>query len=467
MDEQIETIVIVGHGAAGLTAALSAAERARTIGGRIRILLVERTSPAAAGGGTRFSPSNMRLGDPEKMRTEFAPMLEEESRYEGEYFHALAEHCASTIDWLERYGVVFEQIPYYLAATPRFRPVGGGAALIERLTEQARQTGVEFVYDFTVHNIVREAGGRITALQGANSTGTTVDLPCDAIVLACGGFQGNSAELRHHFGPGGEDLKPISPGSACNGGAGISMALAMGARSAGDWKGMHCEPIDPRSTKPAPVVLLYPFGIVVDQSGRRFFDEGAGLVHETWEEFARAIHFNTPGRIAYAILDSRVDDIPDYGRAIRSDVEPIRANTIRELAERLAVPMEALYLTIRDFNASIPQIDSSFDSSCPDALATVSSLHPPKSNWARAINKPPYIAFPLVCGIAYTFGGLATDTSARVLGAKGPIRGLYAAGEITGHFYGRAPNAVSVLRALVFGRIAGRTCVEELQDIAS
>ena len=30
----------------------------------------------------------------------------------------------------------------------------------------------------------------------------------------------------------------------------------------------------------------------------------------------------------------------------------------------------------------------------------------------------------------------------------GPIPGLYAAGETTGHFYGSAPNAVSVLRAL-------------------
>jgi tricarballylate dehydrogenase len=38
--------------------------------------------------------------------------------------------------------------------------------------------------------------------------------------------------------------------------------------------------------------------------------------------------------------------------------------------------------------------------------------------------------------------------------------GLYAAGEITGHFYGTAPNAVSVLRALVFGRIAGREAVD-------
>jgi succinate dehydrogenase/fumarate reductase flavoprotein subunit len=44
----------------------------------------------------------------------------------------------------------------------------------------------------------------------------------------------------------------------------------------------------------------------------------------------------------------------------------------------------------------------------------------------------------------------------------GPIPGLYAAGETTGHFYGSAPNAVSVLRALVFGEIADRQAVDFL-----
>ncbi len=39
------------------------------------------------------------------------------------------------------------------------------------------------------------------------------------------------------------------------------------------------------------------------------------------------------------------------------------------------------------------------------------------------------------------------------------MRGLFAAGEITGHFYGLAPNAVAMIRALVFGRIAGQQAV--------
>ena len=52
----------------------------------------------------------------------------------------------------------------------------------------------------------------------------------------------------------------------------------------------------------------------------------------------------------------------------------------------------------------------------------------------------------------------------RVLSANGaPIPGLYAAGEITGHFYGTAPNAVSVLREFVFGNIAGMEAVAYLR----
>ncbi len=75
---------------------------------------------------------------------------------------------------------------------------------------------------------------------------------------------------------------------------------------------------------------------------------------------------------------------------------------------------------------------------------------------------PPFLAYPLVGAVAYTFGGLATDERARVLRDGAPIPGLFAAGEITGHFYATAPNAVSVLRAFVFGRIAGREAVETL-----
>ena len=178
-------------------------------------------------------------------------------------------------------------------------------------------------------------------------------------------------------------------------------------------------------------------------------------MHETWEAFARDIHFGRPQRIAYAILDSRLFDIDGYARAIRSDMPPYQAETVEGLAAQIGVPAGSLRETIDAFNAAATGDPARFDASRCDGLAA-GTLNPPKSNWARALTKPPFLAYPLVGAIAYTFGGLATNERAEVLSEQGPISGLYAAGETTGHFYGAAPNAVAVLRALVFGKIAGR-----------
>jgi tricarballylate dehydrogenase len=221
---------------------------------------------------------------------------------------------------------------------------------------------------------------------------------------------------------------------------------------------MHAEPVDPRSRQSAPIVLVYPYGIVVDRHGERFFDEGSGLVHETWEAFARDIHFSRPGGIAYAILDSRLFEIPGFERAIRSEVPPYQAGTLDALAAMIDVPAESLTETVKSFNQSATGDSARFDATRCDGLAT-EGLMPPKSNWARPITKAPFVAYPLVGAIAYTFGGVATNEKAEVLNSDGAIPGLYAAGEVTGQFYGSAPNAVAMLRATVFGKIAGGEAV--------
>jgi tricarballylate dehydrogenase len=305
--------------------------------------------------------------------------------------------------------------------------------------------------------------GGVSGVELRSNGGNLAMLDADAVILASGGFQGDVTMMRKHFGTAAERLKLISPGTRFDTGDGIRMAVDHGASISGDWNGMHIEPIDPRSAHSAPVVLVYPYGIVVDQDGRRFFDEGAGLVHETWEAFARDIHFARPNSIAYAILDSRLFDITEFERAIRSDVPPHRAGTIEQLAMLIGVPARNLKATVDAYNAAATGDHGTFDATRCDGLAADSALQPPKSNWARAIAKPPYLAYPLVGGIAYTFGGLATNTRAEVLGEQGPMPGLYAAGETTGHFYGTAPNAVAVLRALVFGRIAGEQAIDFLE----
>ena len=153
--------------------------------------------------------------------------------------------------------------------------------------------------------------------------------------------------------------------------------------------------------------------------------------------------------------------IPDWQRATRSEVPPFEAATLAELASMIGADADNLSRTVADYNAACTGNPQKFDATVCDGLAA-SSLVPPKSNWSRALLEPPFLAWPIVGAIAYTFGGLATDSRARVLRDGAPIPGLYAAGEITGHFYGTAPNAVSVLRAFVFGRIAGHEAAHML-----
>ena len=462
MSSETKNLIVIGQGAAGLAAALTAAEQAR---GNIAITLIDKATEAEAGRNTRWSPSNMRMASPERVEPSFVHDMLAATQFKGDesYFARLAADAPATAQWLASHGIKFIQPPYYLSkGPPRIQPVGGGANLIKALTQAAKQAGVVFRFDCAARVIAMKDGrfnGLVVEQGGARET-----LPADAIVLACGGFQGNAEMMRAHFGEGAETMRLISPGTRFNTGDGIAMALQLGADRSGDWNGMHCEPVDARAKNSAPVVLVYPYGIVVDRNGRRIFDEGGGLMHETWEWLARNIHFKTPGSIAYAILDSRLLDITDYQRAIRSEVAPARAGTLAELAKLIGVDAEGLAATVAAFNAACVGDPKTFDATRCDGLAAARNLQPPKSNWARAIEAPPFLAYPLVGAVAYTFGGLATDDHARVLRNGAPIHGLFAAGEITGHFYATAPNAVSILRAFVFGRIAGAEAAAALAN---
>jgi len=461
--QNLKNLIVVGHGAAGLSAALAAAETAHARGAPVKITLIDKAAESEAGGNTRWSPSYMRMASPTHMEPTFVNDMKEATRGQCDeaYFTRLAAEAPATVKWIAQHNIEFIQPTYYLAkGPPRIQPSGGGPVLIKQLAHAARQAGVTFRYGCTAGELVTDTN-RICGITVEQDNVSEL-LPADGVVLACGGFQGNHEMMRSHFGPRSSNIQLISPGSHFNSGDGIRMATQLGADLSGDWNGMHAEPVDARSKNSAPVVLVYPYGIVVDKRGHRFFDEGGGLVHETWEWFARDIHFNMPGSIAYAILDARLFEIADYQRAIRSEVPPVRADTLAELAKLIGVDASALAKTVATYNAACTGDAHIFDATRRDGLAAARTLQPPKSNWARAISVPPFLAYPLVGAIAYTFGGVATDSRARVMRKGVPIPGLFAAGEMTGHFYATAPNAVSVLRALVFGRIAGHEAIDHL-----
>jgi tricarballylate dehydrogenase len=448
-------VLVIGQGAAGLAAALSAAE----CNPKARIALMDRMPQAQAGGNTRWSPSNMRMKSLDEVSPNFEADMMSASKGRGDaaYFHALATLAPDTLAWAQTQGVRFQAMDYFLKAWPtRLQPVGKGAGILDAFVKSAKTKGVEFIYDCAAKRLLLNSENAVSGIETAD--GRTYS--AKAVVLACGGFQGNLDMMREQFGDRATSLRPISPGTAHNDGEGIRMALAAGATPSGDWDGMHTEPVDPRSERHAALVLLYPYGILVDANGHRFFDEGGGLVHETWEELSRKIHFELPDSMAWTIVDSQAMEVAGYENAVRTEVPPLKADSLSELARLAGIDSTALEATVSRFNLACAPVTTQFDASKVDGLSTVDDLLPPKSNWAFPLHKPPFFAFPLAGAVVYTFGGLHTDLEARVSGANGPIPGLYAAGEITGHFYASAPNAVAVMRALVFGRIAGRNAIQ-------
>jgi tricarballylate dehydrogenase len=146
--------------------------------------------------------------------------------------------------------------------------------------------------------------------------------------------------------------------------------------------------------------------------------------------------------------------VPNWRRSVRSDQPPITAATLAELAGKLGIDDRELVATVAAYNTACPQ--GTFKPLETDGLATAPGTLPPKSHWARPIERPPFLAFPIICGNCFTFGGLKVDTNSRVIDADGAaIPGLYAAGETIGLYYGAYAGATSVLRGAVFGRIAG------------
>ena len=467
-------VVVVGCGIAGLSAAVSAAEA----GAKVAIL--ERAAVEERGGNTRWTEAFMRMKNENEVADDFeehfmanagfnldpslvaetaqpygdwSPIVKAMSFTDPEMVGTLAREAGPTLAWLKTAGIRFSDMPSYLItqSTTRICPVGGGLALVEALAEQAEQRGVSFFYETTLEELLLDAGA-VTGIR-ANSTAQRGIELTGKVVLACGGFEGNAEMQSLYFGERARYIRPVARGGYYNRGEGIRTALAAGAAPCGDYSDYHAQPIDPRSGQSEPIVFVFPYGILVDSQGKRFVDEASYTVDAIYENIARLIN-KLPGGIAYLICDSQLDRVPNWQRTVRSDKEPVTADSLEALAQKLAIPADSLTATVEEFNAAT--VEGPFEPLELDGLAT-RGLTPPKSNWGLPLNSPPYRAWPVISANCFTFGGLRCNTNAQVLDHDGrPIPSLYAAGETMGLYYGRYTGATSVLRGAVFGRIAGQ-----------
>ncbi|PXY18914.1 FAD-dependent tricarballylate dehydrogenase TcuA [Prauserella muralis] len=456
-----DDIVVIGSGIAGLSAAVSAAEELAGEPGR-SVTVVDRADPAQAGGNSKWTSAYLRLEDIYEVADSFVDDVVAFSggRTSSSYVETLVRHLPETMEWIQGHGARFRRFPTYFvnSSRPRLQPVGGGEGLLNVLRPAAERLGVRFRYRCTAQRLVRDRAGRLTGVVVTGDDGEQT-VPAAAVVIASGGFEGDPETLAAELGGDVDRLIPIAPGVTFNKGEGIRMAVEAGARRAGQWDGFHAEPVDPRSPDPEALVMVFPYGILVNRDGERFIDEGRGTVDETYESTARAV-WAQPGGIAYLITDQQFDAVTDRRRGILTSVKPVVAGTVTELAAALGLPEQRLARTVAEYNDAV--VDGPFDWRKPDGRHT-QGIEPPKTNWALRVDQPPLLAYPVACAVVFTFGGLDTDDSARVLGGdSAPIPRLYAAGECTGIYHDKYPGGTSVLRGMIFGRIAGQTAAREL-----
>ena len=474
MNDNEYDLVVAGCGVAGLAAAVAAASD----GARVAVL--ERASKEERGGQSRYTEAYLRMKsetevtddfetqlaengggylDPDlvedsaRPRASWPPLVKALSLSDPDLIETFANAAGPTIAWMKSLGVRFDFLPtqFLTKSQPRLLPVGGGMALVEALAARAEKLGVSFHYETTAAALILNEEGGVRGVRVVRPGNRHAAL-LGNVVLACGGFEGNTEMLTRYVGPRSVYLRPICKGGYYNRGEGIQMALDIGAAPCGDFGSYHAEPIDPRSGVAEPSVFIFPYGILVNKDGHRFTDEAPATVDACYERVTRRMYEQRDG-MAYVVLDAKHMRIPNYRLGIRTDKPPIEAQSIAALAAAIGVPADTLQRTVSEYNAAC--VDGVFKPLELDGLAT-RGLTPKKSNWAWPIDTAPFHAYPIISSNVFTFGGLKVDSRARVLNRDGdPIPGLYAAGETIGIFYGTYPGATSVLKGLVFGRIAG------------
>jgi len=479
-------VVIVGKGNAALCAALAA----RDLGASVAML--EAASQEESGGNSRFAGGVMRfayssvedlkrvtdLTDAEVAESDFGTNTTDEFfddlfrltsfRTDPVLSEMLVTQSLEIMVWLRSKGVKF--VPNFgrqsalVNGKRRFfgrLPIeasGGGAGLVQALDNAASAAGVKVFYSSRAKRLIQD-GDRVIGVR-ASVNGKPVDFVAKAVVLACGGFEANPEMRARYLGTGWELAKVR--GTRFNQGDGIRMALDIGAAPYGNWSGCHATGWDLNAPEFGDVSVgdqfqkhSYIFGLLINANGRRFVDEGVDFHSFTYARYGGEV-LKQPGQFAWQVFDSKVTKLLRSEYRIRM-VTKVSANTLEELAAKLeGVDPKGFLETVRAFNAAI-RSDVPFDHTIKDGRGTV-GIDPPKSNWAQALDTPPFDAYATTCGITFTFGGLRIDpANGQVLDVTlAPIPGLFCAGEMVGGlFYFNYPSGTGLVSGALFGRLAG------------
>ena len=456
-------VLVIGGGNAALCAAIGA----RRLGASV--LVLEGAPKFYRGGNTRHT-RNMRCAHDAATDILTGPYTEEEFFEDllrvtgGQTDEQLARHMIKEskdiLNWIVEQGVRWQPSlggTLSLGRTNSFF-LGGGRAMLNALYRTAEALGVEVLYDAEVVDLEIDNGMFLSATlkQGDGR----VSAKASTLVAAAGGFEANIEWLKQYWGDAADNF--LIRGTPYNRGSILKVLLNKGVQEVGDPTQCHAVAIDARAPKfDGGIITRHDsvvFGIVVNKHAARFYDEGEDIWPKRYAIWGRLVAAQ-PDQIAYIIFDSTV--VTSFMPTL---FPPIGGQSIAELAAKLELDPAALEKTVADFNAAVRP--GTFDHTILDDCRT-EGIAPPKTHWARRIETPPYLAYPVRPGITFTYLGTRVNKETRMLMKDGkPSANMFAAGEImAGNVLGKGYAAgMGMTIGSVFGRIAGREAAKNAKN---
>ncbi|QIG80745.1 FAD-dependent oxidoreductase [Stakelama tenebrarum] len=317
--------------------------------------------------------------------------------------------------------------------------VTAGNALQAQMLYHALQAGAQVRLETPVEEILVEGGRATGVITGGKRIGAKL-----GVLIAAGGFVQNQA-MRDRYIPGTSKDWTLAPKG--ENGEMIEVAAKHGAALA-QMDARVCHPTTIVPGKGAASVhgdIAKPHGIVIDQSGKRYMSE-AGCYMDICAAML-AHHKKTPAVPSWLIMDSQYIGKYMLAGSRAGAKKPAEwtesgflktGETINALADACGIDPSILASTVARFNALAKQGEDEDFGRGKRLNERWLGDQDSDAPTLGAIEQGPFYAIPVYPGDVDTFGGIVTDTSARVLDGDGnAIDGLYATGTSTASVMGR------------------------------
>lgn len=449
-------VLVVGGGGCGLTAALAAQQAGA------EVLVLERDASALGttamstglipAAGTRLQRERGIVDTPALFADDI--LAKTKGQTDPVIAHALATASAHTVEWLiDDHQIPLSLVDSFLYPGHRVKRMHGtpnrtGSELMGALSAAIERRGIDVLTEAQVTDLFADrADGRVRGVRVRRPDGSSEDLGCDALILACCGFAGNP-EMVQEYIP--EIVGATFFGHPGNKGDAIRWGLALGAAV----RDIHSYQGHGGLAAGRGIPILWPLimegGFQVNVAGERFSNEARGYSEQAVDVVAQ------PGHVAWDIYDERLHrlmlEFDDYRDAMEARAI-LKADDVVTLAQLAGIDAIGLQRTLEEVSACVR-------SERADRFGRNFSGKPTLA--------PPFYAVKVTGALFHTQGGLAVDAEARVLREDGSrLPNLFAGGGAARGISG--PGAAGymagngLLTATTFGRLAGEAAARLLR----